>query len=1023
VDIKDWNELLFEQLVLPGRPGRRLYLYVDRAVLADASAIEDGDVATADFCAAFTAVSGPEPFARSWRDGLAWRRGGWPGTPPVVAALSMTVLAVTDDPLGGTHGVYRRQNDLLGLTAEARPPAGYDLHVPGLWQLWNQWLLGPGSRYGRPSARTHPHWTLQGWARSQGLVRYRDRLVLEDFFSSAHVGPGDAQDPRQLTSDFLTWLTYRGAWASDLLNRFADGAAQSVLKDVIEDEAARWDGVGRRLASSGVKRLQGRLFYDTWDDTFQVGVDVDERATGDPVDVGGGERITLDGTEGVVVVDTAEPPHHLLLDGVRRELRPGLLLTLTPAPVFVLAEDTLLGGLLQVRGQMSTTTFVLLVRDSFLPDLEQALGDHLQGCRRRHTLEGWTWIDGVRPVADRASLRALGLGGLSGLRDVAPSLQGGLPVGQATYLVGGEPDLFLPAGVSASGAGVQVAATSTAQMVRLADECPPSGAHLLECSDSMTLRWTTVDFIRERAEGPPVVWALSPEPRLLAAGSTEPCGPTLAGALMRGTSAPGRLNARLLRNQEALVVDEHGAVYQVFPETEKWLARLGLAPDAVDVLRTVRSMDPRPTFFLVRTPRTGRIDAVEVPTTVDLVPGTVQRAPRPELLTDVLGAWHWLGTANEGRRRTVLSQVLNRRTERALPSPSPRRVSPPAPEPRQDVVDGQMSANPYDDLLAWISEQEKLRVSFSQFADTWAWLCQRHGLPEVAGDWRLALHRLTALGFIERDYSRQRVHVAPAAAVPLPSAGGLQLLTGARPLRLLERMDDADDPDELVAEAVQTWVLHRRSPLDDQGRPAAPTIIYLETDPGNAGTTEGGLHRLGVSRSTCTGDLLLDQLPSVQHILRSAQELTISPGGRTSHREDTPEGMRWVPRGSDLASGLHRYRLVRGTFFAWREPSTRRLFRVDRYTGSWLDEHRNGRTKHLRHDLVQRTLLVPAGLPLPPLLLRALVLRTGFMPARREQLEGHGTRHHAHVCFENVDLRTADLVASRLGQDLQSVTT
>src|SRR5690606_9278968 len=128
-------------------------------------------------------------------------------------------------------------------------------------------------------------------------------------------------------------------------------------------------------------------------------------------------------------------------------------------------------------------------------------------------------------------------------------------------------------------------------------------------------------------------------------------------------------------------------------------------------------------------------------------------------------------------------------------------------------------------MLTWISEQEHSRVSTTQFASTWGWLCRRYGHADLADRWRQAAWTLSVLGHVERDFARRQIAAAPAALVALPSSSGMSVLAGSRPVRLLERMDDPDDDDPAVAAAARQWTLHYRTPTDLHGVPLGPTAV------------------------------------------------------------------------------------------------------------------------------------------------------------------------------------------------------
>ena len=110
--LSEWNSLLFEKLVVEnGHPGDPLYLYVDDDMLADLSGMSNSQKALQDFTLAFES----DNFESAARQASKWKQSGFEGVPSFMAALAMTVLAVTLEPLGkNSNNVYARQWDLLG---------------------------------------------------------------------------------------------------------------------------------------------------------------------------------------------------------------------------------------------------------------------------------------------------------------------------------------------------------------------------------------------------------------------------------------------------------------------------------------------------------------------------------------------------------------------------------------------------------------------------------------------------------------------------------------------------------------------------------------------------------------------------------------------------------------------------------------------------------------------------------------------------------------------------------------------
>ncbi|MFK5648067.1 hypothetical protein ACI3ET_16365 [Ornithinimicrobium sp. LYQ121] len=104
---EQWRDRLFEHIVVNGSPDRPLYLFVDREDLAVAAEAEGSVQALASFTQAFQdRANRSVPFRYEYL--LA--RSADPSVdvvPPYFLGLVMSVLAVTEAPLGAAHGVYR----------------------------------------------------------------------------------------------------------------------------------------------------------------------------------------------------------------------------------------------------------------------------------------------------------------------------------------------------------------------------------------------------------------------------------------------------------------------------------------------------------------------------------------------------------------------------------------------------------------------------------------------------------------------------------------------------------------------------------------------------------------------------------------------------------------------------------------------------------------------------------------------------------------------------------------------------
>ncbi|QGQ20747.1 hypothetical protein GC089_18070 [Cellulomonas sp. JZ18] len=1008
--LSDWNAALHDDVRAKGRRDRRLYLFVDREHLANVSGLDESE-ALDDFISAFRAEGAGRPFGRGARAALEWRRSGYLGDPPFVAHLAMTVLAVTEESLGSSHGVYRRQNQLLGLPELPAPPNGYGDDVPLMWGVWNHWLEGPGAAFGRPSAKTHPHWTLQGWARSQGLIRHPDRLRIEQFFEDG--GCPRVGSPK--VADLIAWLTYRGAWAQDLLKRVDDDAAREVLRDVLEDEADRWRKEGTRPRSAGAVR--GLLLYDDWTDTLSGAVLAEPAWIGSSVNIGSGGTVTVDALTQYVEVDLGDGVLTRLRDGLRHQLTPTVSVDFGGGGAFVFRDEPALEGRLQARVIDRAAVHHALAHRDRLSEVQAALrAAGIPPPRTKPVADSaWHWLEDIWLDREVPALRALGLGAALPTSSAGLSLIGGLRVGApATFLAGGEPDVMPhgtdePVLVRVDRAAVKLGADG---LIALAELALDPGSH--EVSDgSSGVKFRTVSHMREvaaaSAAGRPLRRA--PSGRLLM-GETEksPAPPSLSGAQVTGLDIRA---AHVIHNPgaECLVLTRDGGVFQVSPLAPRWLDRAALTVDAIDV-DAVASRVPDAAYVIARHPKTrGKVAAAYSPST----PSTpYPLLPRPDLIHElVTDNWRWVGTPDDVGARRCLSRALNGRQRGEAPRASRPAATRREQAVRPDLRHERVVPNPYDDVLTWLSEREHAGADRPDVAATWAWVCRRMGLEDQVGDWRLALKLLTDMGHIEQNFQTGRVSPAPATAVALPNARGLFLLTGARPLRLLERLDDPDDGDPIVSEAVCSLTVHYRTPMRRAGRPAGPSTVYLEIDLARVDAVRAGLERLGVLLHGGTADFLLASTPSLREAASAGQTFTHAPGREPVVYRCVNGEWRWLRAADDRLPGLYRYKQGHRRVFVWRDAFEGTMSEVEPAVGQLLARAEEKLPK-MWHEHFTDRLFVPRAMALPSMVERALILRTGLPPYLFRGLPPRGGAEFRARVFENVDDGAAELVARAL---------
>ncbi len=1020
-----WSQLLLADLQARATPDRLLFLYVDREVLGRLSGLSPAE-ALGSFCRAFSGRPASGPFHQTAAEACAWRLAGYPGPPAFAADLAMTVLAVTEVPLGDPHGVYRRQNELLGLPTVAAPPAGYGVDVPVLWREWNRWLEGPGRYLGGPTAEAHEHWTLQGWARSQALVRHRDRHRIDRFFDDMGASPSN-----DILLEFTTWLQYRGRDGADLLHTLESDAARSIYRQVLNDEAQRWRQEGPRArAASGTR---GLLVYDDWSDTFRGAFEVNPAWVGRDVELGNGESQTVAAADDFVMLFPPTTDSALLADGVAVDVEPNRPVRLGGEPVYVFRDEPRVGGRLQARTSEHHSIYHLLVHQTRLAALTTALAEvGVVVAPSASSVDGWSWCESVVVGKDSPALRLLGLAAALADKSLLPRLVGGLKLNGSTYLVGGEPDILDPAPGTASVTldGREIPRTPNQTTTSLAAEAPQQGRHRVMAA-STELNFTTVDPIRGVAAGSQLHRpAVSTGTGFILQDATRnPVSvPRVSGAVVEGVAAPLPVVMMLREGAELLVVLADRRVLQVITTTPKWLADIDVCPYAVDVMDAVRETGSPVEIVVVWSPGSRGALALAVPTDAVVPLGKATTVDRADVVAQLLSAeWTWRGPPDH-RAKTRLMNAAMGSLRLSKNSQDPKKHDAVQPLPmaaqgghRRRVLSGPV-ANPYDDVLGWLSEQEDLVVGWGRFADAWAWSCQRRAMAGKAAAWRQALNRLVDLGHVEREYDRQMVGLAPAALVSLPDSAGLSVLTGARPDQVVERLEDPDDQDAAVGAMAGECFVHRRTPVDAAGSPDGPTAVYVEWDPAEEVLVRRGLGRLGVELVGCTGSALARMLPPLAELLTTSQQFTMPPGRDVwlyQNEKDLRGGWSWRSRATDAAIGFYRYRLARGDVYAWRGSLGGDLTEVEPALGKWLAWSAVAKGPLLRHHGRERVLLAPADLTLPEMARRALALRTGLPPFRLSGFRpGDGGAGRDHLAWDNVDRPTANRVASLLGQPL-----
>lgn len=294
-----------------------------------------------------------------------------------------------------------------------------------------------------------------------------------------------------------------------------------------------------------------------------------------------------------------------------------------------------------------------------------------------------------------------------------------------------------------------------------------------------------------------------------------------------------------------------------------------------------------------------------------------------------------------------------------------------------------------DDLLMWASE-----VGFGPWGrlrDTAAYLARVHDTGDRP--WYLAT-LLSDLGHVDLSWTTERWSVASPALVMAKGCGICVYLAGARPRRMLERLQVATDSVDVYPFEIP------------QGN--APSALFAKC--ASVDSAQALADRLGIP-------LLFDPSSSLAENVTSIDPCGLEPAAPVPV-EDTlerldPDSSRWVAAFDRDEPGLYRTDLYGRSIFRLRRGD--QWYKVDQATGQLLVlSDRSDLLRWFRPSLdwTQPSFLeVPAWLALPQLVERALVAASGLLP-RREP----GRR-----LYSNVSRVVANTLAERMGVSVSVV--
>ncbi|QIZ99416.1 hypothetical protein [Leifsonia sp. PS1209] len=470
---EDWQRLLADAYFV-GHAGPTIFFVGDDELVRLCPGTRD---AAADLARAVEASislrSGRTMFRPLLHGYQRWLRSGRESPPPVLPLLAITVLAATrmhsDSQARATNYYLRLAQAILPNAAEASVTSlrddlregGAYLDIVEMWKGLDEWIRSKGT--GASTIRGDYRLGRIGYALSQALVRTQDRILLTRFFNALGYPPGDAPDAAVIVRALDVWTAGPHNKPSETFRRaLLDSDLRPLLAEVLLTLAQSWDG--QVLTSDGKRRIAVHLGLDieAWTAKWLFAVPADTPGT-IQCSPPGGQLTTLRAIEGRDYYSSNDAPE-VSAETVRSGLRlrgEAYTAEFPPSPVVFLTPDPQTGGWSSTAGLVPYEDHLVAIASEYVHDFQEVLreaaaeGWSLIPQRGSVLLPGFALFRDVRFVNGSALHAALSR--LPTLRRIGVSpeiiprarLVGGLPLAtrlsRSCYLVGGEPDLLVPA--------------------------------------------------------------------------------------------------------------------------------------------------------------------------------------------------------------------------------------------------------------------------------------------------------------------------------------------------------------------------------------------------------------------------------------------------------------------------------------------------------------------------------------------------------------------------------------------------
>ena len=612
----EWAEALADQFFPPSTARRPVRFAVDDDILDEIAETQDGQGARSLAAAVRPQLRLAEP-RRLYDDVLsnayAWTSGPRDGAPPFLPCLAVCVLAAArmDSKQGiSASNYYSRLREVLDVNVSAS--VGYPDAIPSLFRLLHEWLeRTQRGRRGQSTIPDSPKYAHIGFALSQVSFRESDRRKLTRFFAQLGLKSRDSSAAPLLVGRLREWASTSDL-SSSARSFVERDEYRGELVDLISGELADWDETerdeqGRRVGTVrlllDVERRPRWGILATRPDDFPPEADF----------------VSSDGL--LLSLSAAPQPGYYMPAWFNDQREPllraalsrpvmlrsaGLALRFAIDPITPLQPDSLTGKLIAVRRVEPGQRHWILIRSDQCEAATELLSEIARegwADKPDSAPDGWSLLSNVTvDLPPRGPVPPL-LEPLVPAVDARPELRGGLPVakreGDRVYLLGGEPDLWLPEWMLANGPisvvidGHRIEARGA--RLELSLQTLEPGSHTIEVGASV-LRFLNAPSIRREPPTPEEACRVVVHPARADAESLPPgvaprgewvCGAVVRGMADRPTDDPeplllpyGAQRYRVIGAQIGDMAECHS------PQQPAWLKTIDILPQDFEVYAT-----------------------------------------------------------------------------------------------------------------------------------------------------------------------------------------------------------------------------------------------------------------------------------------------------------------------------------------------------------------------------------------------------------------------------------------------------